>query len=263
MSDDEDYMSDKFLELSEKCATPSLVYRHADKRQFELEKRKEKMKEQNKPITIIEHEKREEGLSNAITNTNKGFALLMKMGYKPGQGLGKEQSGIVEPIGIKLKEDRGGLGQASRKRETKPKTENTKLDNLHVTDFRGRLAEKKLEQMLKTDLYKSQKVCQQLDIEAGIEKSVESWFWLNDRETNEGKISEDEKGNIVEEEGKEEEEEDKEEEEEEDELTINEKLNILTKYLREKYFYCIWCGVLFDDEDDLRDNCPGCTRNDH
>lgn len=76
MSDDEDYMSDKFLELSEKCPTPSLVYRHTDKRQFELEKRKAeheaKMREKNKSIHLIEREKREEGMSNAITSSNKG-----------------------------------------------------------------------------------------------------------------------------------------------------------------------------------------------
>ncbi|KAK2576075.1 hypothetical protein KPH14_007412 [Odynerus spinipes] len=257
MSDDEDYMSDKFLQLSEKCAAPSLVYRHTDKRQFELEKKKAEMKEKNKPMRVIEHEKREEGLSNAITSSNKGFALLMKMGYKPGQGIGKKESGIVEPIGIELKADRQGLGKIVRKKETKSKSADMKLDNSHMTDFRGRIAERKAEQMLKTDLYKSQKVCQQLDTKAGIEKPFESWFWLDDTETKEDEVPDEEKDNIVEEE------EEEKEEEEEEELTVNEKLDILTKYLREKYLYCIWCGVVFDNDDDLRDNCPGCTRNDH
>ncbi|XP_047370919.1 G patch domain-containing protein 11 [Vespa velutina] len=253
MSDDEDYMSDKFLQLSEKCATPSLVYRHTDKRQFELEKRKAeheaKMKEKNKSIHLIEREKREEGMSNAIASSNKGFALLMKMGYKPGQGIGKTESGMIEPIGIELKADRHGLGKTSAKKETKSKIVDTRLDNSHMQDFRERLAETKLEQMLKVDLYKSQKVCQQLDAKANKEEPLESWFWVNDLEKKEDE--------------NEEEEEEKEEEEEEEDITVNEKLDILTKYLREKYFYCIWCGVLFEDENDLRDNCPGCTRNVH
>ncbi|KAI4491677.1 hypothetical protein M0804_003069 [Polistes exclamans] len=265
MSDEEDYMSDKFLELSEKCATPSLVYRHTDKRQFELEKKKAeheaKMKEKNKSIHLIEHEKREEGLSNAITSNNKGFALLMKMGYKPGQGIGKTESGIIEPIGVELKADRHGLGKAPKQKVTKKKIVDTRLDNSHMKDFRERMAEKKLEQMLKIDLYKSQKICQQLDTKANIEEPQESWFWLNDTE-KEDESEEKEKDNNEQEKEEEEEEEDKEKEEEE-ELTVNEKLDILTKYLRGKYFYCIWCGVLFDNEDDLRDNCPGCTRNDH
>ena len=41
----------------------------------------------------MEAEKREEGLSKSLDVTNKGFALLQKMGYKPGDGIGK--SGIL------------------------------------------------------------------------------------------------------------------------------------------------------------------------
>jgi hypothetical protein len=33
----------------------------------------------------------------------QGFALLAKMGYKPGTSLGKTGSGIVEPVGIVIK----------------------------------------------------------------------------------------------------------------------------------------------------------------
>lgn len=77
MSDDEDYMSDKFLLSSEKDVPPSLIHRHSDRREHALMKRKAetelKMKEQNKPIRVVEAEKREEGLSSAITSTNKGL----------------------------------------------------------------------------------------------------------------------------------------------------------------------------------------------
>ena len=38
---------------------------------------------------MLEAEKREEGLNSAIGAENKGFALLSKMGYKPGMALGK------------------------------------------------------------------------------------------------------------------------------------------------------------------------------
>ena len=41
----------------------------------------------------MEAEKREEGLNKSLDATNKGFALLQKMGYKPGDGIGK--SGIL------------------------------------------------------------------------------------------------------------------------------------------------------------------------
>lgn len=81
MSDDEDYMSDKFLLGSEKDVPPSLIHRHSDKRQHALMKRKAeielRMKEKNKSIRVVEAEKREEGLSSAITNTNKGLHLYI------------------------------------------------------------------------------------------------------------------------------------------------------------------------------------------
>ena len=39
---------------------------------------------------VLETEKREEGLQKSLGADNKGFALLAKMGYKPGMGIGKE-----------------------------------------------------------------------------------------------------------------------------------------------------------------------------
>ena len=79
MSDTEDYMSDKFLQGIEKPASSSLIYRHADKRKFELMKKKTeieaKLNEKNS-IKHIEEEKREAGLSSAITSSNKGLLLI-------------------------------------------------------------------------------------------------------------------------------------------------------------------------------------------
>jgi len=79
MSDDEDYMSDKFLLDSEQHVSSSLIHRYSDKREFALMKKKaeidSKVKEQNKSIRVVEAEKREEGLSSAITSTNKGLYL--------------------------------------------------------------------------------------------------------------------------------------------------------------------------------------------
>lgn len=85
MSDEEDYMSDKFLLNSEKDVPPSLIYKHSDKRNHTLMKRKTeielKMKEKNKPMRVVEQEKREEGLSSAINSTNKGLYLYKYMKY--------------------------------------------------------------------------------------------------------------------------------------------------------------------------------------
>lgn len=181
-----------------------------------------------------------------------GFGMLMKMGYKPGQGIGKSQSGITEPIPVEVKADRQGLGKTLKK--SLYKNTDAKLNNMNTTDFRNRLAREKTERVQRGDLRKSQKVCQELDIKKNVEKPNESWFWpenkedetVNDTTADEGDTNVNETDT-----------------DDEQFLDDIEKLNILTKYLRTRYFYCIWCGTRFNDEDDLRDSCPGNTRDDH
>ena len=50
-------------------------------------------------------------MQKSLDSTNKGFALLAKMGYIAGESLGKSNSGRVEPIPIEVKSDRSGLGE--------------------------------------------------------------------------------------------------------------------------------------------------------
>lgn len=166
------------------------------------------------------------------------------MGYNPGKGLGKKESGISEPIGVDLKNNRHGLGKekVKLKKKTNPIE---KLEQMNADDFRRRLADKKAEQVAAMDLHKSQRICEQLDIRCKIEKAVENWFWFP--KEKEGKEFEESESS----------------DEDEEKLRNSEKLEILTKYLRGKYFYCIWCGVAYDNEDDLRESCPGNTRSDH
>ena len=74
------------------------------KTELEQESRNKKSK------ADLEIEKRDEGLQKSLDFTNKGFAMLAKMGYIAGESLGKSKSGRVEPIPIEVKNDRGGLG---------------------------------------------------------------------------------------------------------------------------------------------------------
>ena len=70
---------------------PGLLSRNTANGYKKAEKhRKTCLKYNTKPIRQLEREKREEGLSNALDSSNKGFALLQKMGYKPGMSLGKK-----------------------------------------------------------------------------------------------------------------------------------------------------------------------------
>lgn len=38
----------------------------------------------------------------------RGMSLLMKMGWKPGMGIGKHMDGALEPLTLDIKQDRKG-----------------------------------------------------------------------------------------------------------------------------------------------------------
>jgi Domain of unknown function (DUF4187)/G-patch domain len=57
-------------------------------------------------------------LSNpSVTSSNKGLAMMAKMGFKPGAALGSGNlDARTEPISISMKDDRGGIGMDSEKK---------------------------------------------------------------------------------------------------------------------------------------------------
>lgn len=104
-----------------------------------------------KPTKLLEEERRNEGLSIAITPQNKGFAMLAKMGYKEGEAIGRTSKGILEPIGIDIKTDRGGLGRDAALKQLKEHRQMIRLSRLKTGDsnnaistdeFRKRMTQK-------------------------------------------------------------------------------------------------------------------------
>jgi len=77
---------------------PGLIKSHAEKRTFQALKRKQEVDEihrkKNPNVRLLESERRKEGMEKAIDENNRGFALLQKMGYKPGRGLGRKGKNI-------------------------------------------------------------------------------------------------------------------------------------------------------------------------
>jgi len=67
---------------------PGLLFKHNDKRSHTLDKRKAEKNSENEVRQPkkgrLEAERRQIGLQQPISQDNKGFALLQKMGYKPG-----------------------------------------------------------------------------------------------------------------------------------------------------------------------------------
>ncbi|KAF9168618.1 hypothetical protein DFQ26_004252 [Actinomortierella ambigua] len=52
------------------------------------------------------------GFHIAVGAQNKGYAMLSKMGWKEGTGLGLDQHGVVEPVQLKVSQQRAGLGSS-------------------------------------------------------------------------------------------------------------------------------------------------------
>lgn len=261
MSDNEDYMSSAFLNVTEDIR-PGLTISKQVKRKYEIEKNRLESNKihRTKSRKQLEEESRNIGLDIAISSGNKGFAMLQKMGYKPGMKLGpqKESSsssgGLTEPIKIQLKTGRGGLGREEEirkrivqreERKSKMKVYKEEETERLTQEFRERMRDKIFKKYLMADLRKSQKVCQQLDSENSVAEPMRSWFWYTVEYSND----EDEDDEIG--------------LEEEDEIEPEEQLAFILDYLRAKYLYCLWCGIKYDSEEDINENCPGTEKDDH
>ena len=88
--EEEDYMSDKFLS-SLPDSRPGVFKLDRVAREHKKEQRHSEKNKRNttKPKSVLEEEHRSQALDKALDSENKGFAMLQKMGYKTGMGLGR------------------------------------------------------------------------------------------------------------------------------------------------------------------------------
>lgn len=54
-----------------------------------------------------------------------------------------------------------------------------------------------------------------------------------------------------------------EEEERWNALTVEEQLTAVCSYLRNQHFYCLFCGHQYESSEQVRQECPGETEEDH
>ncbi|KNC85921.1 hypothetical protein SARC_01913 [Sphaeroforma arctica JP610] len=148
------------------------------KKQLESEHKRQKS------ASALEKERREEGMSKPLDATNKGFHMLSKMGYKPGDGLGKV-GGRVEPVGIEIMKPKSGLGMATREKEEEQRREQRSIELMrrrtkneaHMqTDFQARMRRQRQVATTTRDLHTSCQVCEQLDLQVGLARTV---FWCS------------------------------------------------------------------------------------
>lgn len=202
MSDEEeDYMSDAFLAKLQDVKL-SLIQNSSMKRQHEIEtKRLEQLKNKSKPMHEVQKEKMNEGLNTALASDNKGFAMLSKMGFKPGTSLGKasqSSTAIKEPIKINLNLDgRSGLGTQTAVKERHEKQLNNLKRKMQASDksaedYRKQMREVTDKKQTIWDLHKLQKTCRILDLESHVKCPIHLWFWPEDMSKKNESSDEDE-----------------------------------------------------------------------
>ena len=89
---EDDYMSDKFLQSEQKPGLMPKLYldRHKRNELAASSKKTKRTPAKQQSVKVKEHENRKVKLDQALDESNKGFAMLAKMGFKKGMGLGKE-----------------------------------------------------------------------------------------------------------------------------------------------------------------------------
>ncbi|KAF5388203.1 hypothetical protein D9615_000228 [Tricholomella constricta] len=345
--DDDDYLSDKFLLHAASTASAPKTYAQLRR---EAEKKAKLKNEQNrsKSRRQRELEAREEGLSKSlferakeeedagISSGNKALSMMMKMGFKPGQALGKvdepkpvspapqvesaqpeadsssgpsaTKSGhVVEPIPLNEWTGKKGIGLGKRARSPTTSAERVakmakmakEAEEISHQDYRNRARREYEEKRAEGRLGPAQRTCVTLDEQAGKPFHV---LWLNpnisdsfpagllealtlrgaaglpheyhgepiqvrlrrqmqadalrpvdDSEgtTKDSALVEMFPSEVIE------------EAIQFLRLQAQDRLYLVLAYLRDNYAYCFWCGMQYDDEQAMENQCPGPDEESH
>ncbi|KAI9698235.1 MAG: hypothetical protein M1836_004237 [Candelina mexicana] len=161
--EEDDYMSMTITEPSKpKHERETYTQRRVRKeREAELRGRPKSKRERE----ADEAASRDAALSTSLSPTNKGFQMMARLGFKPGSALGKNEDARTEPLGVVLKEDRGGVGlDSERKRKFREEAEeNSKRVKAEEVDYRERVRLEREAKRLEGQVVGAQKVAERLD----------------------------------------------------------------------------------------------------
>ncbi|KAJ5038769.1 uncharacterized protein L3040_006448 [Drepanopeziza brunnea f. sp. 'multigermtubi'] len=169
--EEDDYMNMVIADPAEpKAKETSMQRRRRLQREAEIRGRVKSKAE------LAEEEKaaREKALSKSMlmdpaASTNKGLAMMAKMGFKPGVALGsKNNTGArTEPIGVFIKEDRGGIGlDTEKKRKFREEVEREgKRVKAEEGDYRERVRREREEARLEGLVGSAMRVAERMNEE--------------------------------------------------------------------------------------------------
>ncbi|KAL7197296.1 hypothetical protein ACSBR2_019891 [Camellia fascicularis] len=158
------------------------------------------------------------------------------MGYTPGSTLGKEGSGLAEPMGLEIRRTRAGIDwedprKEKRKREEERVEWEREKEEALMEDFGCRHKEQWRSRRIVVNYHKAKAALEQLENKEVVVEADK------DEEDTEN--------------------------EEEDEIITEEDLQDILIKLREEYQYCLFCGCQYESMEALLSNCPGTNEDDH
>lgn len=141
-----------------------------------------------------EDEKTLANIQSAIPQSNIGFKMLKQMGYTPGSALGKEGSGLAEPVGLQIRRSRAGIGREDprkekMKREKEMMCEKRKREEELMADFGCRVKEQWRNKRVIVNFYKAKGVLDQLENKEVVQ--------LEKKEDEEGENEEEEEEEVI------------------------------------------------------------------
>lgn len=222
--------------------------------------------------------------NSQLKTSSKGLSMMEKMGFKIGDTLGKDsqnKNALLEPILVMQREGRTGIKENEKVSKNNDNVNsNEGMTNDDAKNYIERLTSEQNEQRKEKILHKMQKYCWEfsgdedvpdiekidpLDINVlwrGYVKFIQKL--LRDKREQQRLKNPNE---IEEVEDNDEDDEDESEGDYElelfEELSLDEKIDKLNVFLRSFYNFCYYCGVKYEDQKDLFENCPGLTEDEH
>jgi hypothetical protein len=242
-------------------------------------------------------------LTDPAASTNKGLAMMAKMGFKPGIALGNKNNtdARMEPIGITMKEDRGGIGlDTEKKRKFREELEREgKRVKAEEGDYRERVRMERESARLEGMVGAAMRVAERMDGEKEEEDTTRTisskplkqinvlWRGLvrkREEKERDRRMRYDLQQSLSRLPTYDDEDEDKDDKralgkdriqhtlvedlEEEDheldefnKLDPADRLEKLVEYLRKEYNYCFFCKYTYPDKE--MEGCPGLAEEDH
>ena len=174
--DEDDYMNMTFEEDAPSQKNETLTQR---KKRLAREAEMKGRPKSKAELAEEERNKREAALNSTTLDTSsKGFKMMAALGYKLGSALGAPRPGpegekcdrLLEPIGLKMKESRSGIGaDAEKKRkfreEMEAQQEVDKKRKVEAGEFRERQQKEREERRMEGQVLGAMKVCERLEEE--------------------------------------------------------------------------------------------------